>query len=231
MYPLIGPEFIPTDDFWESIRQGFECMRTDFETLTLENEPEARKRKFASTYDDHTLRPDTIGVIRYRRSDDLANLALYFDVGSQLCEELEEQIARRDTSSEFILKWGILCFCHGFVCNSAFATGSETGNKYAGHRSALKVEKRDKKKWVAALLKPLLGSGIHRATAEVKVAKLVRDLKANPGNNYKVEWLTDLLSSDGQLKMTYRARDLPEEAFDELLSDESLAIPPVKQIS
>ena len=195
-----------TEHFWSLIREQFRYARDALEDIMVEEREDALR----SSPPERLEIIDGVrgmALIKYRDvGDGVDNRDYFLEMGRELCPKLEELIARKKLSMEFVQEWGKLLFCHGFIASYILDDADSFAQIRGGHETAKARSRNKQRQWLAHLLLPLLDAKVKRSVAEERVAKYILSLKTYP-NGFDRNWFQAMVKR-GELLATYDAEFL-----------------------
>src|SRR5690606_16777570 len=106
---------VSDEHFWDQLQEIWEFVHNDIMDVRFESEDAAIDKVFNDSRDPNNLRLDSLGIARYRVTDDRDNLTHFHGMALDALGETEAAITNRKMSAHFMRQWAILLSCHGYV--------------------------------------------------------------------------------------------------------------------
>jgi len=193
------------DDFWQIVREQYDYAAMVLRDFDVEDKDEA-----LGVFDDEDAqgkqnRKGLSFVIPFRgTSYELDNRDHFLKMGEELLPWIEEAIAARKLTPEFMQQWGKLMFCHGFIASYALDDSDPMAHKRAGHKTGQKRSKNAQRKWLAHILVALIDKGWTRQRAEGFAVACIEDYISDETLRcgFPLEWFQVMITR-GYLAATY----------------------------
>lgn len=204
--------------------------------LRFETEEAAIGKVFRDSQNLDDLRLDSLGVARYRDTDDRDNLIHFHGMGLDALGETEAAIAKREMSAHFMHQWSILLSCHGYVAAAMMARGTDVQGKRARIAAGKAVSVDPQRIWFSHYFLDHYQRQRRRAVTEEAIELLVNQLvRGQSGQNLDVsakQFFNEMLqaaSHEGDehrlLKNTYRETKLSRPQMQVLIQEPTDGIP------
>lgn len=232
MYQNERPQVPRTEEeLWEELWDQFLAARNVLEDTPLESREDAIADRSTSSPENHARSADE-GVIRYRgASFELDSRESYLEFGRSLIPYAERSIRAKRMSRRFLVEWGHLMMCHGFILSFILDDSDDLKHQRAGNKTAQLRSKEAHRKWVAKIILAQMDIGNSRDEAEAFVAAFAKSVIKGGDfpEGFGKGWFESLLSR-GELKATYDYKHLSLKRMRALAAASSDDIPPVPEI-
>lgn len=211
---------ITEDELWDALEEQFSAADDILRCIPVQT-----REDFA----DPDWDPELGGVIRYRSGKSDAR-DFFLERGRELLSDSGQSIAEKKLSPEFIYRWGLLMFCHGYV--TSYVLDDSNSNAFLRGGRALAKKTLVRRKFIAHLLLPLLESGVPRPEAEEQVAESIKQIikRGRFAGEFGREWFERFLTKQGLLRSTFGQYSLSKRQMRELCREPVDDIPPVHLI-
>jgi hypothetical protein len=216
-----------SEKFWKEIEDEFAQVEGALRWHQVETKEEAIAGTLRFDEYERSYRGNPGVFIRYRGTNvDYDSREYYLNEGRKLLDTVEKQIEGRQFTTDFVLNWGRISVCRGFI--EAYILDDTDGVSHlaAGQRSGQKRNRDPQRHWVARLLQSHLDSGATRRFAEARAEKRVSELVDKPPAGFSREWFSVILKG-GALVSTYRQKKLPEAEVRRLAAEPIEGLPPI----
>lgn len=219
---------VNSEHFWEQLQEIWEFVHNDLMDVRFEQEEEAIEKLYRDSQDPNDLRLDSLGVARYRDTDDRDNLMHFHGLGLDALDETEAAIVKREMTAHFMRQWSILLSCHGYVAAAIMARGTDVQGKRAGKAGGNAVKVDAQRVWFSHYYLDHYNRKQGRSITEDAIEKLVNHLvNGQSGLDLDSETkqffakmlqpsLTGAVNEHRLLKNTYRETELSGPAMRKL---------------
>ncbi len=217
------------DDLWVVLREQYAFARDAFFTVGVETEEEARGLDDSEEARMKRGPLGSLNTIRYRGVSEENDQRDYFlAMGRDLCPWIEVALDRQEMSPEFVQKWGMIMFCHGFVAAHIFDDSDPFVSQRAGTLAGRRRSKDPQRKWLSHILLHFMENGATRQDAEDEAADIIKEiLKAgNFSAGYERVWFASMITQ-GDLAATYDSKHFATKKMEELRAEGVADIPPL----
>jgi hypothetical protein len=219
---------IPKDagDLWAVLTDQFELALMVFRDAAIEEKEDA--------FDDERRRQNLTlrevgALIPFRgTSEEWDNRNYFIEMGQSLIPEIECAIEARDFSPQFVQRWGMFMFCHGFIASYVLDDSDPLANKRGGVKRGKQRSKEQQRKWLAHVLLKFMSNGATRGEAEQKAVELVREriFRAELRGGFHEKWFSSILTFN-ELAATYDEKHFSRKSMKELILLPTNDIPPL----
>lgn len=232
MYQNERPPVPRTEDgLWEALWHQFLAARNVLEETPVESRENAIADRSTYTPESHARSADE-GVIRYRgASYALDSREHYLEFGRSLIPYAERSIRAKRMSRRFLVEWGHLMMCHGFILSFILDDSDDLKHQRAGNKTGQLRSKEAHRKWVAKIVLAQMDNGCSRDEAEAFVAAHAKSIikTGEFPEGFGKRWFESLLST-GELKATYDFKHLTLKRMRTLAAAPNDDIPPLPEI-
>lgn len=134
-------------DLWGRLQEIWWIVRDDLMHVHFEGKEEALSQAYRKSLDPDDMRFDSLGVARYRETDDRENLLYFHERGLEALACTEVAIAQRRLDADFLTSWSELMACHGFVAAAMMARGDDLQSRRAGVAGGRAVDVTQQRQW------------------------------------------------------------------------------------
>lgn len=211
-------------------RQNFEIIKQVLLEPIFETEEDAISGKHRRNADGK-ITNTLMEMIRYRNiSPEYDSRAHFYSMGRALIATVNGHIERRQITPAFTQDWGVIMFCHGYIAAHFFDDSDDLSKRRGGRAAAKESSKDAQRVWIARLLADELGVRPGRKAAERTIAERVQAIRDRGGYPpiFPPSWFDAIVDSNGNLKSTYGARQMPATRLPEWTGKEVGALPPIE---
>jgi hypothetical protein len=235
---VYDPEYnlVPTSKrhLWEMLEQHFNFIEEILWNTPVESREDAltqRLRKGPNGIDNSPMY-----LIKYQDvHKDYDNRDHFLKMGRELLPYIRQALDERKITPEFVQKWGMIMYCHGYIANIYFNDADDLAQKRAGWKTKVATSLEPQRKWIAHLF---LGRFALRLTHNQAceqilehVHKIISRLQsdpcfaATPYGKFDVAWYQKTLGSEG-LSTAYERKRFSRPKMRELQELNHIRIPP-----
>lgn len=201
------------EELWDWFDEAYFHIKSDLVGLRFETFDEAVARVLPISTNPDEYLGATLGIVRFRRTDDRNNLLYFYEEALSLIGELAGDIEARQMSPQFVRKWSMLMSYHGFVVSSIMAHGHDVPkpppNSLYHH-----------KRWFAYQFLDLRDAGLSRPDAEDIVEDFIRQIVSGRfamAREWRAWFKRFLSPQHGGLTNAFRQGELSESRMKELV--------------
>lgn len=215
------------DELWIILRQQFDFVREVLWETPLETREDSLNDRYQGVGGLESSRAPMV-AIRFRgTSADYDNREYFLNVGRKLLPYVDWAIDTKQFTPEFVQKWGMIMFCHGYIASYFFDDSDDLLHVRAGKKGGQKRSKQAQRKWLARLMVPMIDDGKKRAAAQEDAAAHVKGIvdRGLFPVDFGRDWFASMLSGN-ELKSTYDDKHFSIKEMRELLDEPGDDIPP-----